>query len=203
MAYIDVIGWIAALFTMAAFSMKTMIPLRVMAILSNVCFITYGALDGIYPVVVLHCILLPFNTVRLVQMKKLIGQARDAATKEFEVGWIRPYMSEKTFRAGETIFARGDDPDLFFYLVSGRVRFPEIGKEAGPGEIFGEIAFFAPEHGRASTAVCTQAATVYCLDESALKQLYFQNPSFGYYLMRLVAGRLSERATRPEAAGAG
>jgi CRP/FNR family cyclic AMP-dependent transcriptional regulator len=198
MDYVNLMGWIAALLTLATFSMKTMIPLRLSAIFSNLSFITYGTFAEIYPVVALHCALLPFNLFRLHQMRRLISKARTASRSEFSLDWIKPYMFEKTYRAGDTIFQKGDSPDLLYYLESGRVHLKEIDVYVEPGNIFGEIAFFAPDRGRTGTAAAEDDARVYCIDEASLKQLYFQNPSFGYFLMNLVARRLSENVTRLE-----
>jgi hypothetical protein len=50
--------------------MKTMIPLRMIGICSNCMFILYGSLDGLYPVLVLHLILLPLNE----RWSRLTGQ---------------------------------------------------------------------------------------------------------------------------------
>jgi len=79
MGYIDWLGWAAALLTLVTFSMKTMIPLSAIAIASNIAFISYGALAEIYPVVALHSTLLPFNFIRLLQMRRLVASARIAA----------------------------------------------------------------------------------------------------------------------------
>ena len=35
-------------------------------------------------------------------------------------------MFEKTYRAGDTIFQKGDSPDFLYYLESGRVHLKEI-----------------------------------------------------------------------------
>lgn len=198
MGYIDWLGWVAALLTLATFSMKTMIPLRAIAIVSNIAFMSYGALAEIYPVIALHSTLLPFNCIRLLQMRRLVASARKASTSGFDLDWIRPYASIKEYQKGEIIFKKGDEPDLFYYLSSGTIYLPEIDHEITPGNIFGEIAFFAPRQGRTVTAVCKSPARLHCLNEDSLKQLYFQNPTFGYYLMNLVASRLSENLLRLE-----
>ena len=198
MTYIDWLGWIAASITLATFSMKTMIPLRATAIGSNLAFICYGAPAGIYPVVVLHGLLLPFNIIRLLQMRRLIESARTASANDFSFEWIRPYTTLRQYRAGETIFKKGDKPDLLYYVSSGLVSLAEIDTEIRPGSIFGEIAFFAPNQRRTVTAVCKEDTQLNCLNEALLKQLYFQNPAFGYYLIQLVATRLSEDVVRLE-----
>lgn len=199
MSYIDWLGWAAALLTLATFSMKTMISLRVIAIASNIAFMSYGALAHIYPVIALHSALLPFNIFRLVQMRRLIASAGKASNSRFDLNWIRPYATVRDYREGETIFKKGDQPDLLYYLSSGSIRLSEINAEIRPGNLFGEIAFFAPEQGRTVTAICKTSVQVFCLDADTLKQLYFPNPSFGFYLMHLVAGRLSENLLRLEA----
>jgi hypothetical protein len=44
--------------------------LRMLAILSNIAFISYGALVWLPPVLGLHLLLLPLNTIRLMRMSK-------------------------------------------------------------------------------------------------------------------------------------
>ena len=63
----DLIGWIAALLVLATFCTKRMIPLRTVAIVSNVAFITYGHQAGLWPILTLHLVMLPINAVRLHQ----------------------------------------------------------------------------------------------------------------------------------------
>lgn len=64
----DLLGWVAVLFTLTAFSMRTMLPLRIAAIGANVCFIGFGYLEGTLPILTLHVILLPCNVMRLRQI---------------------------------------------------------------------------------------------------------------------------------------
>ena len=59
------LGYLASLLVFSTFYMKTMLPLRGVAIASNIAFMAYGLTGGIYPVFVLHVILLPLNCVRL------------------------------------------------------------------------------------------------------------------------------------------
>jgi hypothetical protein len=68
MAAIDMIGWLAAGVTLLTFSVRSMTALRVAAIAANFCFIAYGALASIYPVLGLHLLLLPCNALRLRQL---------------------------------------------------------------------------------------------------------------------------------------
>lgn len=67
----DFLGWAAVAFTLAAFAMRTMLPLRVAAIGANMFFIGYAHLEGALPIFALHAILLPFNAVRLRQLIRI------------------------------------------------------------------------------------------------------------------------------------
>ena len=61
----DVLGYAASLAVLATFTVRRMVPLRILAILSNVLFIVYGYQAQIHPVLLLHLALLPINLVRL------------------------------------------------------------------------------------------------------------------------------------------
>jgi CRP/FNR family transcriptional regulator, cyclic AMP receptor protein len=65
---IDIVGYLAAGLVLATFCTRSMSRLRLIALVSNVAFITYGYLANLTPVLVLHTILLPVNTYRLWQL---------------------------------------------------------------------------------------------------------------------------------------
>ncbi len=67
MTGIDALGFLAAGLVLATFCMKRLIPLRALAITSNVSFILYGYWAGIEPVLLLYIVLLPVNAFRLLQ----------------------------------------------------------------------------------------------------------------------------------------
>ena len=67
MQAIDVLGYAASAFVVLTFYMKEMIPLRAIALCSNVCFLAYGLSLTLGPVVVLHAALIPINLWRLSQ----------------------------------------------------------------------------------------------------------------------------------------
>ncbi|HTV88127.1 MAG TPA: hypothetical protein VME41_03835, partial [Stellaceae bacterium] len=88
MTPVDALGYLAAVLVLATFSMKTMLPLRVTGIASNVAFIAYGYATRAYPVLALHAILLPLNTVRLYQMIELVKQVRAASDGDLSMDWL-------------------------------------------------------------------------------------------------------------------
>lgn len=66
----ELVGWVAAALTLAAFSMRSMRSLRYTAVASNLAFIAYGLLSHLFPVLALHSILLPCNLIRLWLLKR-------------------------------------------------------------------------------------------------------------------------------------
>ncbi|HRP28177.1 MAG TPA: cyclic nucleotide-binding domain-containing protein [Burkholderiaceae bacterium] len=187
---------------------KTMIPLRWLAVGGNVGFVIYGALHPSIVMLVLNAALLPINIVRAVQMVRLTRRVRAATKHRDSTGiWLKPYMVRTKRKAGEILFRKGDKADHLYFLVDGKIALEEIGAFIEPGTMFGVIAFFAPDNRRTLTARCTTKCTVLTIDESTLKQLYYQNPEFGFELMAQVASGLTadkvrleqELARRPEA----
>src|SRR5262249_35339580 len=63
----DAAGYLASGLVVLAFCMKDIIPLRVVALTSNIAFLAYGIGLGLVPVWLLHAILLPINCWRLLQ----------------------------------------------------------------------------------------------------------------------------------------
>jgi hypothetical protein len=63
----DVVGYVAATLVLSAFYMREMIPLRIVAMCSNLAFIAYGLALGLAPVWLLHALLLPMNGYRLLE----------------------------------------------------------------------------------------------------------------------------------------
>ncbi len=73
---VDLIGFAAAAATLATFAQTNMLPMRVAAIAANLLFITYGAVGPLYPVLVLHLVLLPLNAKRLMEQLNTAAQAQ-------------------------------------------------------------------------------------------------------------------------------
>jgi hypothetical protein len=76
MALQDLVGWIAASLVLATFSARSMVPLRALAVGSNVAFVGYAYMAGLWPILLLHSIMLPLNAQRLRQA--IVGRTADA-----------------------------------------------------------------------------------------------------------------------------
>ncbi len=190
---------LAATFVVGAAFVKTMIPLRWLAVAGNIGFVIFGALHPQYTTLIVSALLLPINVYRAQQMMRLTRRVKAAvASSDLTVLWLRPYMKARKLKQGTVLFHKGDLAEHLYVLIDGHIELTEIGFMLERGQIFGEIAFFAPDRRRTFTARCVEDATVLTIDETTLKQLYYQNPSFGFYLTGLVAGRLSQDVRRIE-----
>jgi CRP/FNR family cyclic AMP-dependent transcriptional regulator len=201
--YISAFAWVGAALAVTSFFMKTMIPLRLVAVAGHLCFLVYGLSSGAYYVLLAYGVTLPFNIWRLRQMQRLVSNVKSAADADLAVKWLHPFMKEQPFKDGDVLFSKGDPADHLYFVAKGRVRLPEINEHVGEGHLLGEVGFFAPDQKRTQSAVCEGDCLLYKIGASAFKQLYYQNPEFGYYIVQLIGRRLSadiERLSRPAAA---
>lgn len=185
-----VLGCIAAGLTFATFLMKNMVPLRAIALASNISFVAYGYVESLLPVVILHGVLFPLNILRLLEIRKLVSDIESAAADSPVAQWLLPHMSRRTVAAGTTLFSKGDVAEQMFYVHSGNVRIVEYGDLLGSGTLIGEVGLFAPDRRRTQSVVCDSDCQLYSLSQEGMYRLYFQNPKLGFHLMRLIVGRL-------------
>jgi CRP/FNR family transcriptional regulator, cyclic AMP receptor protein len=194
--YTDLIGYVGAVLIFFTFYMKTMIPLRTIAICSNCAMILYGFSVKIYPVFVLHLVLLPLNITMLIQMKKLIKNVREASKGEISMKWLLPYMKKESYNTGDYIFKIQEKAEYLFFIQKGKVNLPELGTEINEGELIGEIGIFSPSRERTASAKCLDDAIVYSIPYDKVLQLYYQNPKFGFLLIQLINKRLLQDEQR-------
>jgi CRP/FNR family cyclic AMP-dependent transcriptional regulator len=195
---IVIAAWVAAILVFSSFFMKTMIPLRIVAITSNVAFVTYallglkyGIFGRVYPILVLHSSLLPLNVLRLRQIKRLINAVNVAGKSEtFE--YLIPYMRNEMHAKGEMLFSKGEAADKLYVIEEGSVFFPELGKRLSDGAVFGEVGLFAPQSVRSLSALCDDDCRLYTITRDKVLELYYQNPRFGFFLIRMVSALVQE-----------
>ena len=195
LAYLGAIAGVALV--VAGAFVRTMIPLRWLAVGSNVGFLAFGALRPSYTTLTVAALLLPINLYRAREMMRLTRQVAAAeATGDLSGYWLKPYMQARRLKRGQILFHKGDGADSLYMVADGRIELAETGREIEPGSIFGEIALFSPDRRRTHTARCAEDCTVLSIDESTVKQLFYQNPAFGFHLISLVAARLSDDVER-------
>ncbi len=195
---VEGLGYAAAAASLYATYSKTIVPLRIAAIVANTLAIVYCIGKGTYPSLILNAVLLPLNTFRLRSMFKLVRDVETATKGDLNVEWLRGYMRPKSFKAGDFVVMRGDIAADAFYIVSGEVELPEIGKTVGPGTLLGEIGLFAPGNRRMTSARAKTDVSAATITYDEFKELYFQNPQFGFFLLRLIVARLQDNVELPQ-----
>ena len=189
---------VGAIFFVATLLTRTMVPLRVSNMISNVFFMTFGALATDVRTFLLYLLLLPINAIRLRQMLTLVRKARNAVQGETSMEWLKPFMTQRKYRQGDVLCKKGDVANEMFLTVSGKFLVTEIGVELPPGSPMGELGFLTPNNQRTATIECTEAAQVLTISYDRLLELYFQNPQFGYYFLVLTSQRLLQNNARLE-----
>src|SRR5262245_37334574 len=106
--------------------MNTMLPLRWVAIGSNVLFVLFGYFAGIYPVMILHVVLFPVNVVRLLQIYRLVRGSLDTRGSTLSFQDLIPFMTRRA-----TLVNKGDMADRLFYLQKGTAEIMELNKILG------------------------------------------------------------------------
>jgi hypothetical protein len=189
-------GYLAAASSIVTCAMRTMVPLRIVSMVCNSCFIVYGIFDDIYPTLMLNSVLLPLNGVRLFQIKRMLTQVDAASHGDEAIEWLKPLMSRRQYRKGEIIFRKGDVADALYYGVTGRYLLDESELDILPGEIVGELGLLAPDHRRTQTLECLEDGEMLTVTYQQVSQLYYQNPKFGYFFLRLTGKRLFQNVAR-------
>jgi CRP/FNR family cyclic AMP-dependent transcriptional regulator len=72
---IEAIGYCGTLATIATYSMRSIVPLRVAGIASSLFFIAYAAIMGVWPMLLTEFVILPINCLRLFQVLRA-GEAK-------------------------------------------------------------------------------------------------------------------------------
>jgi hypothetical protein len=196
--FANMLALVGAGFYVATLMVRTIVPLRVIGIISIVFFIGYGALAGAMATFFLYLLSLPINIIRLRQMLSLVKKARLSAQGDLSMDWLRPFMSPRKYKKGEVLFHKGDTAKEMFYTVTGRFLVTEIGIELPPGRIMGELGFIDPKNRRTQTVESMENGEVLTITYDKLLELYFQNPEFGYYFLRLTTERLMQNISRLE-----
>lgn len=193
------LGVIAAVLSLVSFMQKSMMPLRTFAIASNVFFIAYGFLMSLWPAFFLHLCLLPLNTKRLLEIRRLTAEIKKATELSPASQWLLPHMTRRSFKAGDVLFRKGDTADSMYYVSNGEMRIEGIDRRLGAGELIGEIGLFSPDKKRTQTIVCHTDGEIYSMTDEMMYRLYYQNPKLGFYFMRLIVGRLQRDIERERA----
>ena len=131
-------------------------------------------------------------------MRNLIKQVETAASGDLNMAWIKPFTFSRLMNKDEFIFSKGETADALFFVVSGRCRLIESGIDIAPGAVVGEFALISPDKTRTQTLQCTEAGKLLEITYGQVKQLHYQNPTFGFFFLQLISRRLFENIKRLE-----
>lgn len=191
-----VCGFIGAGLTLASYTMKSMVPLRLVALAANFFFVAYGWLEAALPSLVLYSAMILINTKKAWDIRKLVRAIENAKSDAPIAEWLLPHMTRRQAKAGQTLWKKGDVATEMVYIESGTLSLVEHQEQLAPGSLVGEIGLFAPDNRRTLTVVCATDCTLYSLTTEGMAQLYYQNPKLGYHMMRLVVARLLHDAEK-------
>jgi len=192
------VGFVGGILYIASHYMKTMVALRVGEIASNALFVVYGAMYPSWPTLALYGILVPLNSLRLYEMLQLIKKVRTASQGDLSMDWLKPFMHKHAFNKGTVLFRKGDHADEMFYIVSGSCRIVELGLQLSAGQMLGELGFLTPDQRRTQTVECVEDVEMLTITYDKVRELYFQNPSFGFYFLKITSERLLQNVARME-----
>ena len=180
----------ASIFMVSMTTMKTMVPLRVFAILLNFVLIGTAIPAHNYLSIAVQSVVLVLNAYRLHQMLQLIRDVRKSVNSDLSMDWLKPFMTERICKAGEIVYYKDEKAEDMAYIVSGRFRLVESGIELPVGAIVGELGMLSPSNMRTQTLECVAAGLILSVSYSKVEELYVQNPAFGFYFLRLASARL-------------
>jgi hypothetical protein len=189
---------VGAVFFVATLLTQTMVPLRVANMIGCAFFAAFGALSGTITTFLLYLLMVPINAFRLRQMLALVKKARSATQGDTSMEWLKPFMTERKYRKGDTLMKKGDAADEMLLTVTGKFLVKEIDVELPPGQLMGELGFLTPDNRRTATIECIEDGHVLTIAYEKLLEIYFQNPQFGYYFLVLTSHRLLENIARLE-----
>jgi CRP-like cAMP-binding protein len=188
----------ASVFVVATTTMRTMIPLRLFGILSNIVVIAFAIPTRGYLVIVVQSLVLVLNSYRLHQMLQLVRDVRRSVNSDLSMEWLKPFMTERKCAPGDVLFYKDEKAEDMLYIVSGRFRLVESGIEFPVGAIVGELGMLSPSKARTQTLECVEAGVILSVSYSKVEELYVQNPAFGFYFLRLSSARLFENIGKLE-----
>jgi CRP/FNR family transcriptional regulator, cyclic AMP receptor protein len=197
-----VCGFIGAGLTLASYMMKSMLPLRWVALIACIFFVVYGWLEAALPSLFLYALMIPINIKKIVHIRKLVRAIESAKAETPVAEWLLPHMSRREAKAGELLWAKGDAATEMIYLESGSVLLVEHDEILPPGSLAGEIGLFTADKRRTLSLRCETDCVLFGLSAEAMAELYYQNPKLGYHVMRLIVARLMHDVEKARAAAA-
>jgi CRP-like cAMP-binding protein len=141
-------------------------------------------------VLLLNLVILPVNVWRLIEIKRLIQNVRDAANENHVFDALMPFARRIAPKKGELIIRKGDPSDSLYLVLEGSLWVEEAKAELGAGTVVGEIGVLSGTRRRTATVYAKTDCVLARVSADDFQQVYFTHPSVGLSLVRLVIDRL-------------
>jgi CRP-like cAMP-binding protein len=184
-----VLGWLQTVASLISTYSKTMIKLRSASVIANLFGAIVNGITGNVSSLVRHALILPIDALRLREMLKLVSNVKKASESDLNVEWLKPFMHPCRGKMGSDLFVKGEKANEAFMLIAGEIELVEIGVVLSPNALIGEMAMFTKDGLRTATARCRTNCRLLSISYEQFEQLYYQNPKFGLYLVRLIVRR--------------
>ena len=176
-----------------------MVPLRILAIITNCFLIVYftGATHAWLPLL-LQIFALPINAYRLYQMLDADRKRARSHPRPSLAGLAQAFHGGAAFQEGRSPVCQGRDRRRNVLhrertLCAGRAWRRDPNRASGRG-----AGFLSPDNRRTATLECIEEGKVLSITYEQVEQLYYQNPTFGFYFLRLCTARLFDNIGRLE-----
>jgi CRP/FNR family transcriptional regulator, cyclic AMP receptor protein len=193
------LGFLGAALMLASYMMKSMLPLRLVALAACLCFVLYGWLEAAVPTLVLYGLLVPINAKKAWQVRQLVKAIERARHDTPVAEWLLPHMTRRLAKAGEVLWNKGDIATEMVYVETGLLRLVEHKELLGPAILVGEIGLLSADNKRTLSIQCETDCVLFTMSAEQMAQLYYQNPALGFHVMRLVVARLRHDADKARA----
>lgn len=189
MDMVSIFGWIAAGLVLSSFYLKTMMPLRIVAMCSNVMFMIYAILSDAPPILVLHCLLFPLNLWRLIEAYNLRHKYAKAVQAEISPALLLPFMQKCIGQQGHAIFQKGDNADNVYLVLRGQVLLQDSEQLIADGQLFGLRGVFSNARRQSDSATCLTEVEYGVIASEKFHELVTQEPRFESYVLRTIVQR--------------
>ncbi|MDE2253474.1 MAG: cyclic nucleotide-binding domain-containing protein [Betaproteobacteria bacterium] len=201
----EIVAWVASALVFASFFMRTIVPLRIAAIASNVAFITYsllgmryGIFAKVFPIFVLHGSLLPLNVYRLRQIKassrhRKAGAETPTPSPEDTFGFVGERVEYAA--QGQWLCLRGDPASALVQIRRGQVELVELRRKLAPGQFFGETAIFSETGRHPYSARCLDDCELCIMSAANVVTRFDHDAGFRHGIVRAMAAHVHDRAS--------
>src|SRR5258706_13691437 len=112
----------ASVFVVATTTMRTMIPLRVFGILTNIVLIATAIPSRNYLIILVQAVVLVLNSYRLHQMLQLVRDVEKSGNNGLSKELLKAFMTERKSADGGVLFYKEEKAQEKLYIVSGPIK---------------------------------------------------------------------------------